>query len=397
MVDTLITRDSKGKIRQINISCEKEDNIYILKRSSGLYKGKFIVQPEIIIDKGKAKRTLDEQAVLIYNSNIKSYLDKGYRKIADFGYLSIDDFDPEEVLPKEKTDQAGIVKPMLAKLIQSVPESTLKKYTDFYISRKVDGVRCILYFKDGEVLSASRGGGDYNYATTHIRQHPQLVEFFKKNPNIQLDGELYVFGVSLQNLSGCARLEEGKLPFKLQYYIYDVVDTEKDFSQRINILTKVKEDLNLTFVPERTFEEDDLYIQILPQAHIKNDPKIYWELHNKYVNEGWEGAVLRLPDKKYNPGARDMIKLKSRLDGEFKTIGYELGLRGIEDIVFKMETSDGKQFKAKPMGSKEVKESLFKDINNIIGKMATCTYFYLSDDGTPLQPVWKSIRLDKDI
>lgn len=82
-----------------------------------------------------------------------------------------------------------------------------------------------------------------------------------------------------------------------------------------------------------------------------------------------------------------MIKLKSRMDSEFETIGYEFGLRGVEDIVFKMKTDDGKEFKAKPVGSKEVKEDLFNHINDIIGQKATCTYFYLSDDGIPLQPV----------
>lgn len=97
---------------------------------------------------------------------------------------------------------------------------------------------------------------------------------------------------------------------------------------------------------------------------------------------------MRDPNKKYNPGARDMIKLKSRLDSEFKTIGIELGLRGIEDMVFVMETVDGKQFKAKPMGSREVKNDLYANFKSQIkGRPATCTYFYLSDDGVPLQPV----------
>ena len=139
-------------------------------------------------------------------------------------------------------------------------------------------------------------------------------------------------------------------------------------------------------------------VQMLPQIKIPNDEKIMWKLHDQYVSEGWEGAVLRDPNKKYNPGARDMIKLKSRLDSEFKTIGIELGLRGIEDMVFVMETADGKQFKAKPMGSREVKNDLYANFESQIkGRPATCTYFYLSDDGVPLQPVWKAVRLEKDI
>ena len=75
----LLTRDSKGKIRQINISCNKSGSVYEISRKSGIIGGKFVDHPKIIIDKGKVKRTLEQQAELEYNSNIKSYLDKGYK------------------------------------------------------------------------------------------------------------------------------------------------------------------------------------------------------------------------------------------------------------------------------------------------------------------------------
>lgn len=259
-------------------------------------------------------------------------------------------------------------------------------------------VRNLFYWDGTQIKSASRGGGNYDYATAHIRNNPAFIEFFKRHPNIKTDGELYIHGKSLQSLSGCARLEDGELPFKLQYYIYDVVDLDKTFEERYKTLQTIKTELNLGFDPNKVFTDGELFIQMLPQEKIKNDSDTMWALHNQYVQEGWEGAVLRDPDKKYNPGARDMIKLKSRLDSEFKTVGYELGLRGVEDMVFVMETKDGKKFKAKPMGSKEVKDDLFANFDTQIkDKMATCTYFYLSDDGIPLQPVWKAVRLKTDI
>lgn len=126
MKDTLISRDSKGKIRQINISCEWNEKfqIYVISRSSGLYKGEFIAQPDIEIAKGKVKRTITEQATLEYNSKIKGYLDKGYRKISDFGYNNIDDFNPEDVLPKIKVDQNGVKKPMLCKVYDANDKKT---------------------------------------------------------------------------------------------------------------------------------------------------------------------------------------------------------------------------------------------------------------------------------
>lgn len=383
---SLFARDSKGKIRQINITCDwnEQFQFYSINRESGLKGGKFITHTPLEIKKGKVKRTISQQMELEYNSLVKTYLDKGYIE-GDVSTI-------EKTLPKNKTNQEGVIKPMLAKLIQSVPKSTLDKVTHWYSSRKIDGTRALLYMKNNVLHFASRGGGTYDYATSHIRNNPKLIEYFKQNPKLVLDGELYVFGKSLQTLSGCARLEEGEIPFKLQYYVYDIVDLDKTFTERYKIIQKVKQDLNLGFNPNKTFNDSDIFIQILPQEYITNDEKTMWKLHNQYVSEGWEGAVLRDPSKKYNPGARDMIKLKSRLDSEFETIGYEFGLRGVEDIVFKMKTKDGKEFKAKPVGSKEVKESLFNHINDIIGQMATCTYFYLSDDGIPLQPVWKCVR-----
>ena len=391
--DTLIARDSKGKIRQVNIKAEwnEQFQIYIIHRESGLRGGKFTVHPNIEIRKGKVKRTITEQMELEYKSNIKSYLDKGYI------LYNNPTQDIDTLLPTTKQDQHGAVKPMLAKLIQSVPKSTLAKVKEWYISKKIDGLRAELFINQGVMHFASRGGGEYLYSTNHIRNHPKLIEYFKTHPTLILDGELFRYGETLQRISGCARLEDGELPFKLQYYVYDVVDTNLNFYERYKIIQSFKESLNLGFNPNKDFKDDELMIQILPQTLIPNDEKIMWNLHNRFVSEGWEGAVLRDPTKKYNPGARDMIKLKSRLDSEFKTVGYELGLRGVEDLVFKMRTSDGKEFKAKPVGSRELKQEMFNNINNIIGKMATCTYFYLSDDGIPLQPVWKSVRDKTDM
>lgn len=68
-------------------------------------------QPLITITKGKVKRTLEEQALLQYNSIIKKYLDKGYKKID-----MIEEIDLEKVVPKQVTDTVGIAKPMLCKV-----------------------------------------------------------------------------------------------------------------------------------------------------------------------------------------------------------------------------------------------------------------------------------------
>ena len=61
-------------------------------------------------------------------------------------------------------------------------------------------------------------------------------------------------------------------------------------------------------------------------------------------------------------------------------------------MCFTLITDDGIEFKAKPMGSREIKEQYRRNIYRLVGKKATVKYFYYSDEGTPLQPVLKCIR-----
>ena len=86
MKEILISRDSKSKLRVVEISCDWDSTTetYKLKRYTGQFNGKMIEQPVIEIVKGKAKRTISEQATLEFNSHVKKYLDKGYKKISDY-------------------------------------------------------------------------------------------------------------------------------------------------------------------------------------------------------------------------------------------------------------------------------------------------------------------------
>lgn len=118
--------------------------------------------------------------------------------------------------------------------------------------------------------------------------------------------------------------------------------------------------------------------------------------HDIAVSEGYEGLVIRDPDKEYKCGARDdrMLKIKEMTEDSFKVLGYELGLRGVEDMCFVLETKEGKQFKAKPEGDRTVKEEYMENIKDIIGRMMDVRYFHYSEDGIPILPVAVCPRYD---
>ncbi len=397
-MDILVTKDNKGKTRVVEISYEWDDaqHGFVIRRKTYQYGGKVTVQPEIWIYKGKVKRTVSEQARLEYNSHLKKYTDKGYKLLPSSikinNAVAVEAF-VEEHLGNGVTDSNGFKKHMLAKQADKVATSVFDKIKYWYGSRKIDGVRCSFYWKDGQVRTASRGGGDYDASTSFMRHNPKLIQFFEEHPDIVLDGELYKHGKSLQQISGAARLEKDTAGMDwLEYYIYDVMDSTKTFEERLDILHDITDELNLGFNPEREWDDGELKFQIVPQETVVGWANIQ-KLHDKYVGEGFEGIVIRDPSKVYNFGGRTnaMIKVKMYKDAEFEIVGYSEGLRP-EDMVFVCKTKEGKEFEAKPMGPRELKWEYLDRMDEIIGKMATVKYFYLSDEGCPLQPVLKCIR-----
>ena len=380
--DILISRDTKGKCRLIDISCKKEDSYYIIKRKSGLFDGKLIEQPDITITKGKVKRTLEEQAELEYKSNVKKYLDKGYKRISDLGIINLTEAEINEKLPKSNTDQNDMKKPMLCKVLDKTDKKLTEKH--YLGSNKLDGVRCLLYWKNNEIHTSSRGGQDYDIPASYIRQDKYLISLFKDNPLLILDGEIYRHGWPLNKISGLCRKETLEEDHKeLKFYCYDIVDELKAFKFRAIELGRLRNNC-----------PKDSKLVVVEHTPLFGITQIM-EQHNKAVSAGYEGLVIRDPEKEYKCGARDnrMLKIKEFSDAEFKILGLVEGLRE-EDMCFLMETKEGYQFKAKPIGTREDKQWYRQHINEIVGKYGTVKYFGYTNTETPVPnlPVFKTIR-----
>jgi ATP-dependent DNA ligase len=269
----------------------EDQHAFGIYRTTYQLNGKRTEQPNIYVEKGKAARTLKEQLDLEYKSNMKKYLDKGYKLLEE----PIDNYSEEqlqEIIGDVVTDSSGFAKHMLAKQADKVKDSSIEKVKCWAVSRKIDGVRCSFYWKDGEVKSASRGGGDYDSSTYQLREHPTLIKLLSEHPNWVLDGELYKHGKSLQQISGAARMEKtaGGCDW-IEYYIYDVMIPDTTFEERLKVLKEITIQLETGFVPERGWSADELRIQVVPHALVTGDNKKdqIMELHNQYVAEGWEG------------------------------------------------------------------------------------------------------------
>lgn len=137
----LITLSTTNKVRCVYLSTseewDEERRGFVIERRTGQLHGKYTQQPDIVITKGKAGRTHREQLKLQFNSELKKYLDKGYKEIED---------DPEthteaelkEILGDTKTDQNGVLKPMLAKSYKDIKTKGIFD-KDYYGSVKING------------------------------------------------------------------------------------------------------------------------------------------------------------------------------------------------------------------------------------------------------------------
>lgn len=400
---TLISKDSKGKIRVVEISYEGNETtrIYTIYRYTGQFEGKMTKQPEIIVDKGKATRNIHEQVELQFNALVKGYKDKGYIELEN----EIDNYNSEELyqlLGESPTGSNGVVKPMLAKQADKVTNTKIFN-KEWLASRKIDGLRCIIYLgDDGKLHTSSRGATNYDSAMFEILTHPALIKLFKNNKGLMLDGECYHHGYTLQQINSIARTQKVAKDLEvLQFYWYDIVDLNNPFKSRLAKMKSIAEELKeygseIGWEPDRIFKENELRIQFVPQVEVNGWDNMM-KLHNDYVSEGWEGLVIRDPKRPYKPNGRtnDMIKIKIYKDDCFKVVGKEAGLRGSEDMVFIMEMPDGRTFKAKPFGDREQKQEYWINFEEKYkGHIGECKFFYYSDDGIPLQPAFKAFRDD---
>lgn len=397
----LLGKANTGKFRFYEIFSDEEwkepQHGYVIQRSYGQVNGKVTLSPEIVVGKKPEKKTWHEQLEAKFNSELKKILDKGYIEVEKHP----NEYSEEELnefFGDIKTDQKGIIKPQLAKQSEKITNTKIFD-NEWMISKKLDGVKALFYYRDGEVHTASRGGDSYDISTTMIRTYPPLVKFFEANPNIILDGEVFSRNKSLQLISGAVR-RESEVADWLQYWVYDCYNTENPDTPASERQKFLINELNHKFgiVVYNSTDLDELTDLVLL---LHQDKVSGWDnmkkLHDQYVAEGFEGAVIKDPTKPYKPGSRgnQLIKIKAYKSEEFKVIGYELGRRGSEDMVFVCELPDGRTFEAMPVGNRAVKEEYVENFEEKYkGHLAECTYFNYSEEGIPTQSKLRVFRFD---
>ncbi len=238
----------------------------------------------------------------------------------------------------------------------------------FDVQRKYDGGRCLT--TDGERVLRSRGNKTYNVA--HITE--ELKKMFPAD--VMTDGELYIHGVPLQKIMSL--IKKPQLQSKdVEYHIYDL-PSNKPWKER-------KEYLN-------TFKSTE-HIKIVETYQAHNVEELT-TLHDQFVLDGYEGAIIRLDGKEYEFGKRSqyLLKWKAFEDREFVILSIGVGVGKMSEcpiFTCKNDLND-LTFNVVPIGTMEARKEML-DLTNI-GKLLTVKFIGRTIDNIPKMAVGKNIR-----
>lgn len=274
-------------------------------------------------------------------------------------------------LTLSKKQEGGLISPMLSDIAneKNIPKSA-------YIQPKLNGVRATATVQHGEIILSTRNKKKINIP--HLRN--ALTGIAKSG--IYLDGEIYKHGESLQIINGLVNssLTNLQTDTRLEYHIFDMYDScnpDMKFTDRNEWL-------------KNNIIENE-YIKLVETRKVDNYTKSDYDREmNNYVNQGYEGVMIRKCDAKYAlRRTRDLLKLKPAYDNEYEVVDIEITTKGKTSgaFVFVCQTEEGKTFKVTPkMTIKERKELIKSNkVYEYIGQKITVTYDELSDENTPLR------------
>lgn len=362
-------KSSTGKIKMWKIVLNLENDKVTLNTWSGYEDGKKTSSSREIKGKkiGRANETTPwNQAVLEAVSKLNKKKDEGY------------------VENKEDLEEQNLLLPMLA---HSYDKRSKDVVWPAFIQPKLNGVRCIARMTENGPEYISRKGKKY----TTLGHLDEAVEKLICKVGRPLDGEIFHPEWGFQEIIRAVKKDRGEATDELQYWIYDVVDTNTDFENRISTLSDEIVIGAGYFKPGENIKIDN--VVLVPTIEVKSEQELMIE-HLKF-SRSFEGTIIRNKKGKYvlKNRSKDLQKYKNFQDSEYEiTGGFSAEGNDSGTVVFTCKTAEGKEFSVRPMGSREKRREWLDNIESIIGKKLTVKFQEFSEDGVPIFPVGVAFR-----
>ena len=259
-----------------------------------------------------------------------------------------------------------------------------------FMQPKLDGVRCLIQYEwkdanDYVVKAYSRTGKEWKNID-HILFN--LKPWFALNPDVILDGELYnhdlkddfekiISLVRKQKPDDIDMLESADM---VQFHCYDIIDETKTFEERNRFIQQA--------VPRNHCIK---HVQTLTNVGNHTQAKIF---HTNYLNQGYEGSILRTNDTYKCGRSWNLRKFKDFHDDEALLLDWVEGKGKRKGTIGKFLAIDaeGIEFGMPVMDKFKFLQDNFKLMQGYVGKIATFTYFERTKANSYRHPLFKCIR-----
>jgi len=289
---------------------------------------------------------------------------------------------PQIVFSNNKKIEGMRKKPMLAYPVSDKPIDYSKPV---FMQPKLDGVRCLIQLENNVVTAYSRTGKKWKNIA-HILM--DLIPFFKKYPNVILDGELYnhdlkddfekiISLVRKTKPTDEDRLESAKM---VQFHCYDIIDEELKFEHRIEFVYQALMLLG-----------DSIHTVDTNQVFSENGAK---SMHETNLSDGYEGSIVRLDDVYKCGRSWSLRKFKDFQDAEATLTSWVEGKGKRKGTIgkFMAVDADGNEFGMPVMDKFDYLQENFEEMKTWVGCVATFTYFERTKAGSYRHPLFKCIR-----
>jgi ATP-dependent DNA ligase len=418
--------NAKGKVYEWIVKVVSDVDKYYLQTEHGVLNGNMVIHFKEI-PRGKGKKTIEEQAIFEatslwtekkrkgYNETIQQAVNVQLHNVPSASQTQIqtqsilvgnkeeNDENNQETM-KEETNKVQFY-PMLANTFEW--EMFTKKKIEYpvMVQRKYDGIRCWTRYNNGEdllkkqIVLTSRNATEFNNFE-HIRD--ALHTWYqwirgRTNKQIYFDGELYTDALPFEQISGLTRMKEGlnvlnqQLQRKIEYHIYDcyvVGESNMGFAERNRLLAELYGE----YPGSGTGTKNHI---VLVPTYVVNNHEELRQHQQQFIEEGYEGIMIRVPGGKYEPKKRSkyLLKYKEFMEEEYEICGYHEGTGDdIGTVIWHCRMNGGQEFGVKPRGTREERRKMLEEASKYMGKKLTVIYQELTNDGVPRFPVGKCVR-----
>ena len=265
----------------------------------------------------------------------------------------------------------------LAKAYDEKTQKKVKWEDGWFVSRKLDGVRCVTIIDMfGEVKFFSRQGKEF-LTLDNLKKDIKALGL----TNTVLDGEVCIVDENgNEDFAGIIKEIKRKdhtieKPF---YWMFDMLDLE-DFNDKTSQDTfnmRISKLLNLTH------EKPNELIGVLYQERCTDH--IFSEMMAKSKANGWEGLMLRKDTQYKGKRSDDILKVKQMFDDEYVVVDLEndyhrviVGGQEVEEMMLKNVIIEhkGNRVQVGSGFSHEQRRHYFENPDEILGKQITVQYF----------------------